>query len=63
MKPSQVATKLSTLAVYRDVVEQQPVMGAVTMLAQAITLKDGPTALLSYSRVFYHLAQAGCDSL
>lgn len=63
MKPSQVTTKLSTLAVYRDVVEQQPVMGAVTMLAQALTLKDGPTALLSYSRVFYLLAQARCDSL
>ncbi len=63
MEPSQVATKLSALAVYRDIVEQQPVMGAVTMLAQAVTLKDGPTALLSYSRVFYLLAQAGCDSL
>lgn len=63
MEPSQVTTKLSTLAVYRDVVEQQPVMGALTMLAQALSLKDGPTALLSYSRVFYLLAQAGCDSL
>ena len=63
MEPSQAAAKLSALAVYRDVAEQQPVMSAVTMLAQAVALKDGPTALLSYSRVFYLLAQAGCDTL
>ena len=63
MEPSQAAAKLSALAVYRDVAEQQPVMSTVTMLAQAVALKDGPTALLSYSRVFYLLAQAGCDTL
>lgn len=62
MELSHVSVHLSALSAYRELLEQ-PVMEALSRLAQALDRRDGPDAVQRYSQLFYALQREGCSSL
>lgn len=62
MELSHVSVNLSALSAYRELLEQ-PVMGALSQLAQALDRKDGMSAVQCYSQLFYELQREECTSL
>ena len=52
MELSHVHIGLSTLSVYRDLLDQ-PVLVALSKLSQALETGDGLTAAQHYSQLFY----------
>lgn len=62
MELSHVHICLSTLSVYRDLLDQ-PVMVALSKLSQALEAGDGLTAARHYSQLFYEMQRSGSPSL
>ena len=62
MELSHVHIGLSTLSVYRDLLDQ-PVLVALSKLSQALETGDGLTAAQHYSQLFYEMQRSGSPSL
>ena len=62
MELSHVHIGLSTLSVYRDLLDQ-PVLVALSKLSQALETGDGLTAAQCYSQLFYEMQRSGSPSL
>lgn len=62
MELSHVHIGLSTLSVYRDLLDQ-PVLVALSKLSQALEAEDGLTAAQHYSQLFYEMQRSGSPSL
>lgn len=62
MELSHVHICLSTLSVYRDLLDQ-PVLVALSQLSRALEAGDGLTAAQHYSQLFYEIQRAGSPSL
>ncbi len=62
MELSHVHICLSTLSVYRDLLDQ-PVLVALSKLSQALEAGDGLTAAQHYSPLFYEMQRSGSPSL
>ena len=62
MELSHVHIGLSTLSVYRDLLDQ-PVLAALSKLSQALEAGDGLTAAQYYSQLFYEMQRSGSPSL
>ena len=62
MELSHVHIGLSTLSVYRDLLDQ-PVIVALSKLSQALEAGDGLTAAQCYSQLFYEMQRSGSPSL
>ena len=62
MELSHVHICLSTLSVYRDLLDQ-PVLVALSKLSQALEAGDGLTAAQCYSQLFYEMQRSGSPSL
>lgn len=62
MELSHVHIGLSTLSVYRDLLDQ-PVLVALSKLSQALEAGDGLTAAQCYSQLFYEMQRSGSPSL
>ena len=62
MELSHVHICLSTLSVYRDLLDQ-PVLVALSKLSQALEAGDGLTAAQHYSQLFYEMQRSGSPSL
>ena len=62
MELSHVHIGLSTLSVYRDLLDQ-PVLVALSQLSQALETGDGLTAAQCYSQLFYEMQRSGSPSL
>lgn len=62
MEFSHVHIGLSTLSVYRDLLDE-PVMVALSQLSQALEAEDGLTAAQHYSQLFYEMQRSGSPSL
>ena len=62
MELSHVHICLSTLSVYRDLLDQ-PVLVALSQLSQALEAGDGLTAAQHYSQLFYEMQRSGSPSL
>ena len=62
MELSHVHIGLSTLSVYRDLLDQ-PVLVALSQLSQALEAEDGLTAAQHYSQLFYEMQRSGSPSL
>ena len=62
MELSHVHICLSTLSVYRDLLDQ-PVLVALSKLSQALEAGDGLTAAQYYSQLFYEMQRSGSPSL
>lgn len=62
MELSHVHIGLSTLSVYRDLLDQ-PVLVALSKLSQALETGDGLTAVQCYSQLFYEMQRSGSPSL
>lgn len=62
MELSHVHIGLSTLSVYRDLLDH-PVMVALSKLSQALEAGDGLTAAQCYSQLFYEMQRSGSPSL
>ena len=62
MELSHVHIGLSTLSVYRDLLDQ-PVLVALSQLSQALETGDGLTAAQHYSQLFYEMQRSGSPSL
>ena len=61
MELSHVHIGLSTLSVYRDLLDQ-PVLVALSKLSQALEAGDGLTAAQHYSQLFYEMQRSGSPS-
>ena len=62
MELSHVHICLSTLSVYRDLLDQ-PVLVALSKLSQALETGDGLTAAQCYSQLFYEMQRSSSPSL
>ena len=62
MELSHVHIGLSTLSVYRDLLDQ-PVLVALSQLSRALEAGDGLTAAQHYSQLFYEMQRSGSPSL
>ena len=62
MELSHVHIGLSTLSVYRDLLDQ-PVLVALSKLSQALETGDGLTAAQCYSQLFYEMQRSSSPSL
>ena len=62
MELSHVHIGLSTLSVYRDLLDQ-PVIVALSKLSRALETGDGLTAAQCYSQLFYEMQRSGSPSL
>lgn len=62
MELSHVHIGLSTLSVYRDLLDQ-PVLVALSQLSRALAAGDGLTAAQCYSQLFYEMQRSGSPSL
>ena len=62
MELSHVHIGLSTLSVYRDLLDE-PVLVALSKLSQALEAEDGLTAARHYSQLFYEMQRSGSPSL
>lgn len=62
MELSHVHIGLSTLSVYRDLLDQ-PVLVALSKLSQALETGDGLTAARHYSQLFYEMQRSSSPSL